>query len=74
LELPLDNVEDIQARHVLEKLLVINPMKRASVGEILRGAYFHGGADSIQVYIYILLLSVACCYRLQTLTSLIIMI
>ncbi|CAG8496540.1 10312_t:CDS:2 [Paraglomus brasilianum] len=50
LELPLDNVEDIQARHVLEKLLVINPMKRASVGEILRGAYFHGGADSIQIY------------------------
>ncbi|CAG8550364.1 11166_t:CDS:2 [Paraglomus occultum] len=35
LELPLDNVKDIQARHVLEKLLVIDPTKRAKVDEIL---------------------------------------
>ncbi|CAG8580251.1 1899_t:CDS:2 [Paraglomus occultum] len=50
LELPLHNVEDIQARHVLEKLLVIDPTKRTTVDNILKGAYLKGGPDSIQIY------------------------
>ncbi|CAG8496481.1 10309_t:CDS:2 [Paraglomus brasilianum] len=49
-EFPVKKVPDVQAQHVLEKLLVINPLKRASVEEILRGAYLTGGADSAQIY------------------------
>ncbi|CAG8531834.1 8121_t:CDS:2 [Paraglomus occultum] len=49
-EFPSKNVSDVQAQHVLKKLLAINPIKRASIEEILRGAYFNGGADSVQLH------------------------
>ncbi|CAG8550332.1 11164_t:CDS:2, partial [Paraglomus occultum] len=48
-EFPSKNVSDPQARHVLKKLLAINPTERASIEEILRGAYLTGGADSVQI-------------------------
>ncbi|CAG8612231.1 11242_t:CDS:2, partial [Paraglomus occultum] len=48
-EFPSKNVSDVQAQHVLKKLLAINPIKRASIEEILRGAYLTGGADSVQI-------------------------
>ena len=38
-DLLVNRVSDPQARHVLQKLLTINPMKRVSIEEILRGAY-----------------------------------
>jgi len=47
---PAYRVADTQARHVLQKLLISNPKKRASIEDILRGAYLTGGADTTQVY------------------------
>ncbi|CAG8553962.1 7038_t:CDS:2 [Paraglomus brasilianum] len=48
-DLLVNRVADPQAKHVLQKLLAINPMKRVSVDEILRGAYLTGGADTAQI-------------------------
>ncbi|CAG8614510.1 1088_t:CDS:2 [Paraglomus brasilianum] len=47
---PAYRVADTQARHVLQKLLISNPKKRASIEDILRGAYLTGGADTTQIY------------------------
>ncbi|CAG8536607.1 10027_t:CDS:2 [Paraglomus occultum] len=49
-EFPIKKVPDVQAQHILENLLVVNPMKRVSVEEILKGAYLTGGADNTQIY------------------------
>ena len=48
LEVPKDIVDDIQARHLLKKLLVKNHADRASVQAVLKHAYLCGGMDTIQ--------------------------
>ena len=48
LEVPKDVVDDIQARHMLKKVLVKNHLDRASVQAILKHAYLCGGMDTIQ--------------------------
>ena len=48
LEVPKDVVDDIQARHLLKKLLVKNHADRASVQAVLKHAYLCGGMDTIQ--------------------------
>ena len=48
LEVPKDVVDDIQARHMLKKVLVKNHLDRASVQAILKHAYICGGMDTIQ--------------------------
>jgi len=71
-EFYVKKVWNVQAQYVLGKLFAINPMKRASVEEILRGAYLNRGADSAQVYIYVISFIIAvagCLPTLQTLTS-----
>ena len=65
-EFPVKKVPDVQAQHILEKLLVVNPMKRASVEEILRGAYLTGGGDGAQVYINIRSIAIVVYYPLLT--------
>jgi N-acetylneuraminic acid mutarotase len=48
LEVPKDIVDDIQARHVLKKLLVKHHVERANVQAVLKHAYLCGGMDTIQ--------------------------
>ena len=48
LEVPKDIVDDIQARHVLKKLLVKNHVERANIQAVLKHAYLCGGMDTIQ--------------------------
>ena len=48
LEVPKDIVDDIQARHMLKKVLVKNALDRASVQAILKHAYLCGGMDTIR--------------------------
>jgi len=48
LEVPKDVVDDIQARHMLKKVLVKNHLDRASVQAVLKHAYLCGGMDTIQ--------------------------
>jgi hypothetical protein len=45
---PKDVVDDIQARHMLKKVLVKNHLDRANVQAILKHAYLCGGMDTIQ--------------------------
>jgi serine/threonine protein kinase len=60
LDLSVNRIADTQARHVLHKLLVVDPRKRVSVEEVLRSAYLTGGADTAQVCIF-LSISFVCC-------------
>lgn len=48
LEVPKDIVDDIQARHLLRKVLVKNHIDRASIQAVLKHAYLCGGMDTIQ--------------------------
>ena len=48
LEVPKDVVDDIQARHVMKKVLVKNHLDRANVQAVLKHAYLCGGMDTIQ--------------------------
>ena len=48
LEVPKDIVDDIQARHLLKKLLVKNHVERGNVQAVLKHAYLCGGMDTIQ--------------------------
>jgi len=48
LEVPKDVVDDIQARHMLKKVLCKNHLDRANVQAILKHAYLCGGMDTIQ--------------------------
>ena len=48
LEVPKDVVDDIQARHMLKKVLVKNHLDRANVQAVLKHAYLCGGMDTIQ--------------------------
>jgi len=48
LEVPKDVVDDIQARHMLKKILVKNHLDRANVQAVLKHAYLCGGMDTIQ--------------------------
>jgi hypothetical protein len=48
LQVPKDVVDDIQARHMLKKVLVKNHLDRANVQAILKHAYLCGGMDTIQ--------------------------
>jgi len=45
---PKDIVDDIQARHLLRKVLVKNHIDRASIQAVLKHAYLCGGMDTIQ--------------------------
>ena len=48
IEMPKDVVDDIQARHMLKKVLVKNHLDRANVTAILKHAFLCGGMDTIQ--------------------------
>ena len=47
-QVPKDIVDDIQARHLMKKILVKNHLDRASVQAVLKHAYLCGGMDTIQ--------------------------
>ena len=47
-QVPKDVVDDIQARHLLKKVLVKNHVDRASIQAVLKHAYLCGGMDTIQ--------------------------
>ena len=46
--MPKDVVDDIQARHLLKKVLIKNHTDRASIQSVLKHAYLCGGMDTIQ--------------------------
>ena len=49
LEIPMARVSDLQAQHLIAKLLVKPPKERAGVEAILKHAYLVGGLDTQQV-------------------------
>ena len=49
LELPMARISDMQAQHLLAKILLKKPKERAPVEAILRHAYLVGGLDTQQV-------------------------
>jgi len=48
LEVPKDVVDDIQARHLLKKVLVKSHVERACIQSVLKHAYLCGGMDTVQ--------------------------
>jgi len=48
IEVPKDVVEDVQARHMLKKILVKHHFDRANIQCILKHAYLCGGMDTMQ--------------------------
>merc|ERR1712070_972440 len=49
LTLPLDQIDDPQAAHLISQMLARNLADRASVRKVLRHAYFVGGMDTEQL-------------------------
>ena len=47
-QVPKDIVDDIQARHLMKKVLVKNHLDRASIQAVLKHAFLCGGMDTIQ--------------------------